>query len=191
MQKDPEIVFHHVDRSDAVEQKIRDRLERLERYGDTIVSCRVVVDQPHRHKNKGNIFKVGVELKVPGKQLIVNHSPEDDHSHEDLYVAIRDAFDAAERQLKEYGERRRGDGERREGPPRGTVARLFPDEGYGFITPQTGSGHVYFHENSIVNDAFESLEVGTPVRYHEEEGEEGPQASSVHVLGKHQTVPGS
>lgn len=191
MQKDPEIVFHKVDRSDALEQKISQRIERLERYADNIISCRVAVDCPHRHKNKGNLYDVAVELKVPGKQLVVNRSPDDDHSHEDVYVAIRDAFDAAERQLKEYSDRQKNEVKTPEGPPRGTVARLFPDDGYGFITPQTGSGHVYFHQNAVVNESFEALEVGTPVRFNEEEGEDGPQASAVHVLGRHQTVPGT
>lgn len=192
MQQDPELVFHNVDRSDAVEQKIRERLERLERYADEIISARVVVDCPHRHKRTGNLYQVGIEVGLPGEDVHVHRNSDDDHSHEDVYVAIRDAFDAAERQLKRRTETRRGDSRRqRSGLTQGAVARLFPDEGYGFITPQAGNGHVYFHEHAIVDGDFEDLEVGTPVRYHEDEGEEGPQASTVHVLGEQETIPGT
>ena len=195
MQKDPEVTFRDVEASDALRQKIDQRIARLERYVDEIIGCRVVVDTPHRHKKKGKIYRVSIDVTVPGDEIVVNRNPEDDHSHEDVYVSVRDAFEAAERQLKEYASRRRGDDKRHRGDStsstQGTVSRLFPEEDYGFITPRLGSGHVYFHANSLVDADFQEIEVGTPVRYHEEEGDEGPQASTVHVLGEQETVPGS
>lgn len=194
MKKDPEIAFRDIDASEAVEAKIRERIERLERYTDELIGCRVVVETPHRHQNKGKIYKVSLELSVPGENIFVNRNPEDDQSREDIYVSIRDAFNAAERQLKEFSERRRGQTKQPQPDTvisRGTVSRLFPDEDYGFITPKTGGAHIYFHANAIVDEEFESLEVGTPVRFHEEEGDEGPQASSVHVLSEQETIPGS
>ena len=190
MQQPPTISFRDIDASDAVEQKIRDRIERLERYVSEIISCRVVVETPHRHKKKGKIFKTSIDISVPGSEIVVNRNPEDDHSHEDIYVSIRDAFAAAERQLKEYAERQRGEVKSSARPPEGVVDRIFPDEGYGFIDPRTGGAHVYFHENAVVDASFEELEVGSPVRFVVEEGDEGPQASSVHVLSEQETVPG-
>lgn len=190
MKQSPSITFRDIDRSDAVEQKIRNRIDRLERYGSEIISCQVVVETPHRTRKSGKIYKVSVDLTVPGDEIVVNRNPEDDQSHEDVYVAIRDAFDAAERQLKEYAERRRGDVKRPNQPPPGVVDRLFPDEDYGFIDPKTGGAHVYFHRNSLVGASFDDLEEGTPVRFTEEAGDEGPQATSVHVLSDASVVGG-
>lgn len=193
MQQEPEIAFRGVESSDVVEAKIRERIERLERYVDDIISCRVVVDTPHRHKKKGKIYQVAIDISVPGDLIVVNRNPEDDHSHEDVYVSIRDAFSAAERQLKEYAERRRGQTKAKSSSAgaEGTVSRLFPAEGYGFITPNEGGAHVYFHENAVVDGSIDDMEVDTPVRYHEEPGEEGPQASSVHILSEQERVPGT
>ena len=185
MQQSPEIIFRDIESSDAVINKVRERIERLERYVPEIISCRVVIAVPHRKKRTGRLYNVTLDVSVPGDQILVNRNPERDQSHEDVYVAIRDAFKAAERQLKEYNERRRGQIKSHEGHPRGIVDRLFEDDGYGFITPREGGGHVYFHENAIVDADFEE-----PVSFHEEEGEKGPQASTVHVLSDREVVPG-
>jgi len=98
-----EISFHNMDRSDAVEAKVRERAEKLERYFGHITSCRVVVEAPERRHTKGNLFQVKIEIGVPSRPpLIVNRHPGDKHTHEDVYVAVRDAFDAARRQLEDY-----------------------------------------------------------------------------------------
>lgn len=191
MQNEPEISFRDIEPSDAVRSKIQERIERLERYSDDLIGCRVVVGTPHKSKSKGRIYQVSINLEIPGKDLVANRHSEEDHSHEDIYVAIRDAFDAIERQLKEWSEKRRGQVKKHDSQPQGTVSRLEPDEDHGFITPRTGSGHVYFHRNAVLGADFEDLEVGTPVKYHEEEGDEGPQASTVHVLSDVETIPGS
>ena len=107
----------------------------------------------------------------------------DHYSHEDIYVAIRDAFDATQRRLADYAQRQRGDVKPREAPPVVRVTKLFPTEGYGFITTLDGR-EIYFHKNSVLNDAFDRLEVGSEVQYVEEEGEKGPQASTVRLVRK-------
>lgn len=191
MQKQPEIVFRDIESSDAIRSKIEVRIERLERYTDDLIGCRVVVETPHKHQKQGRIYQVAVDLTVPGDEIVANRHPGDDHSHEDVYVALGDAFDAAERQLKEWAERRRGAVKEHATRPQGTISRLEPDEDHGFITPRTGSGHIYFHRNALIDAGLEDLEVGDPVEYHEEEGEKGPQASTVHVLSDTETVPGS
>ena len=111
-----EIVFRNMDRSDAIEARIREKAERLERHSENITRCRVAVEAPHRHQNHGKLYKVGIEIGVPGKQLIVNHSGPIDQAHEDVYVAIRDAFAAATRQLEDHVRIRRGNVKTHESP---------------------------------------------------------------------------
>ena len=76
---------------------IKSKTKKLERFYDKIIACRVVVETPHRHKNQGSLFNVSIDLSVPGSELAVKRE-----AHEDIYVAIRDAFEAARRQLLHY-----------------------------------------------------------------------------------------
>src|SRR5690606_13269610 len=100
-----QIVFRHLDPSDAIEAKVRERAEQLERYADDIMSCRVVVEAAHKPRHRGRLYHVRVDLKVPGAEIVASREPEMDHAHEDVYVAIRDAFDAARRRLEDYERR--------------------------------------------------------------------------------------
>jgi ribosomal subunit interface protein len=109
MQAPLEIVFHQVDRSPAVEDAVRERVAKLERIAPDITSCRVTIEAPHKHHHQGNLYAVRVDLRYPGSELVVNRSPSADHAHEDVYVALRDAFKAARRQLQDYQRVRRGD----------------------------------------------------------------------------------
>ena len=104
-----QITFRQMDSSPAVEEAIAKREEKLDQYHDRIMSCRVVVHAPHRHHHKGKLFAISVDLKVPGGEIAVNRSTAEDHAHEDIYVAIRDAFDAIERQLEDFARRHRGE----------------------------------------------------------------------------------
>jgi ribosomal subunit interface protein len=97
-----QITFRDFERSDALETHIREKAEKLETYFEPIMSCRVVVEMPHQHKNQGKLFNVRIDIGVPGSEIVVNR-----HKHEDVYVALRDAFDAARRQLEDYGRRLR------------------------------------------------------------------------------------
>ena len=108
MQIPLEISFRHMDPSAAMEAVIREKAAKLERYFDRVVACRVVVEAPHRRHTKGKLFSVGVTVAVPGKDLVANHTGGNNHAHEDAYVAIRDAFDAAGRQLEDYARKMRG-----------------------------------------------------------------------------------
>lgn len=179
-----QVHFRNVDRSDAVEANVREHAERLERYCDNIISCRVTVEAPHKHHNKGNVYRVSVDVRTPGGESVANRRTDKHHAHEDVYVAVRDAFDAARRQLQDRQRKRRGKVKHHEVPPHGRVTELFPAEDYGRITDSAGR-EIYFHRNSLVNGDFEDLTVGTEVRYVEESGEKGPQASSVRLIGKH------
>ena len=103
-----QITFRHMQPSDSVEVAIRKRASELERFHPRIVGCHVVFEQGHRHQNKGRLFHVRIDLKVPGGTLCVGHEQQDAHAHEDAYVAIRDSFDAMRRQLEDFVRRQDG-----------------------------------------------------------------------------------
>ncbi|MDX1488117.1 MAG: cold shock domain-containing protein, partial [Acidiferrobacterales bacterium] len=103
-------------------------------------------------------------------------------AHEDVYVALRDAFAAARRQLGDYARRRRGDTKVHPVATAARVLQIFPAQDYGFLRTDDGRD-IYFHRNSLVGADFDHLDPGMEVRYVEEQGQEGPQAISV-TLGK-------
>jgi len=102
MQTPAKISFRNFEHSDAVEARVLEKIAKLETFYDRIVGCSVVVEAPHRHHTKGKLYHVHIMLTLPGGELSVNRDPHDDHGHEDVYVAIRDAFEAARRQLKRH-----------------------------------------------------------------------------------------
>lgn len=175
------VTFRGMESSEAVSINIEERTEKLERVFDRITSCHVIVELPHRHKNKGKLFDIKIELAVPGDVIVVNRAPSENHAREDIYVALRDAFNTARRQLEDYAKKRRKEVKTRQEVPRAKVIKLFSEEDYGFLETANGR-EIYFHRNSVI-DNFDRLEVGSRVRFVEEKGEEGPQASTVERLG--------
>jgi len=109
MQSPLQIVFRDVAGSKAIEARIREKVEMLEKHSDKIVSCRVTVSGPHKSKNKGGLYDIRLEVAMPREEIVVTKNHNGDHSHEDLYVTVRDAFDAARRQIKEWVQRNRGE----------------------------------------------------------------------------------
>jgi ribosomal subunit interface protein len=99
-----EITFRDFEPSDAVREAIHLKTQKLSKFFDKIVNCHVTVSAPHRHKSKGKKFHIQIELNVPGKSIIVSHDPGDHDAHEDFYITLRDAFNAAEKQLKHFVE---------------------------------------------------------------------------------------
>lgn len=106
MQNPLQIVFRDIPSSEAIDAEVRKRVAKLEKLCGDMVACKVSVEADGKHKTHGNMFKVRVDITVPGNELVV-----DGHhtTHEDAYVAVRDSFDAAARQLEEYVQRRRRD----------------------------------------------------------------------------------
>ena len=172
MQLPVQISSRNLNLSPAAEQNIRDKAAKLEQFYDRIMGCRIMVEAPHRHHNKGVQYRVRIDLTVPEEELVARAEDED------LYVAIRDAFDAMRKQLTAFVERRRGEVKRHEASERGRIVRIFPDRGFGFLETPDGR-EIYFHKNSVVQASFGRLQVGDEVRFHEEMGIKGPQASSV------------
>jgi cold shock CspA family protein len=189
MQSPLQITFRGIEPSEAIERRIRARAAELERFSDDITGCHVTVDLPHRRHQQGNLYRTRIDIRLPDEAIVVGQERRHDHAHEDVNVAIRDAFDAAVRRLEDYARKRRGQVKRHEAPTHGRVARLFPDEEYGFVTMPDGTD-VYFHAHSVPGGGFDALEVGDEVRcvIAEGEGEKGPQASAVVPIGKHHIV---
>lgn len=187
MQTPIKITFRHMDSSAAIEAKIRERAAELEHFYDRITGCHVVVEAIQQRHNQGNLYRVAIDLSVPGAELVANRAPGEHHAHEDAYVALRDAFDAIRRQLEDHARRMRGDTKTHETPPHGHIREVFPGENYGIIASADGR-EIYFHRHSLLNVSLEELHPGDEVRFAEEAGEQGPQASSVTIVGKHHIV---
>jgi ribosomal subunit interface protein len=189
MQIPLQISFRNMDASDAVEADIREKVARLDRFHERITSCRVMVEAPHRHHHKGNLYDIRIDITVPGEEIVVQRSGPENQAHEDVYVAVRDAFNAATRRLQDHVRRTTGRVKAHQVPVHGTVVRLFRDKGYGFIETPEG-GEIYFHRDSVVDGSFEDLDVSQEVRLVVAygESEHGAQASTVRPVGKHHLI---
>lgn len=194
-----QITFRNMSPSTVVEEWIQSEAAKLDEFYDRITGCRVVVELPNRRHKWGSLYHVRVDLTVPGGELIVKREPslrtslqqvrgdrmrkhlEVKAPHRELRQAIDDAFKAAGRRLQDYARRQRGDVKAHEHAPRARVSKLIPAEGYGFLeTP--GGREIYFHEHSVLGDGFRRLQLGTVVTFVEEQGERGPQASTVRLV---------
>jgi cold shock CspA family protein len=200
-----QITFRNMPHSDSIEAFIREKAAQLDKYYDHVMACRVVVEVPHRHHRRGPHSHVRIDLTVPGGEIVVKREPslysgrkqaeagecakcsETATSHKHVRVAIREAFDLARRRLQDYGRRQRAEVKTHEGMPRGRICRLDKDRGFGYIETQEGR-EIYFHRNSVIGGGFESLGVGMEVIYVEEEGEKGPQASTVRLADDHRKI---
>lgn len=185
MQQPIRITFKEMEPSDAVEKWVENRAAKLEKFYEPIVHCNVVIEAPHRHSHHGRLYAVRIDITVPGDEIVVSHQGPNDHAHEDVYVALRDAFRAARRQLQGRAQKRRRQVKRHELPRHAQVTKHYLAEDYGFLEG-SDEVEVYFHRNAVLNAAFDDLRIGSLVRYvlAEAEGEAGPQASTVELIGK-------
>jgi ribosomal subunit interface protein len=179
MQKALQLTWNHVRPSEAIADHVRDHVARLERHFARITGCAVTFEARSRHhRQSGSQYRVRIVLTVPGARLVVGRDPDEGDAHADLYAAVNVAFDEARRQLQDHAERADRRVKAHAAPPIARVDRLFPQDGYGFLRTPDGR-EVYFHERSVLNGGFRRLQVGAVVRFAEELGEEGPQASTV------------
>lgn len=190
MQIPPEISFHNCAGSAAVEDVIRDHIERLERIYGHMTTCRVRVDQRNQNSTDTIPPVVRIEISVPGhKDIVVAHEP--DHLQRkyqapELQNAINEAFRVAERRLSKYKDKLTDHGTadmRHEAAQeyRGQVAELTPGEDFGFLMTKEGA-LLYFHRNSMLSGDFDRLHRGDEVSYVEAMGDNGPTASKVRVV---------
>jgi cold shock CspA family protein len=181
MQVPLEIAFHNLQSSQTLEREIRKRTEKLEsRYG-RLTACRVRIEVPHRSHRTGDLIDVRIELSVPGRELVVTNGARharERYSAPGPLTVIREAFKAAERQLKDFKRQIGGEVKRHDTMFLGRVTQLNPDEDHGFLLSTDGS-QLYFHRNSVLSGDFDQLAVGDAVHYVETVGDTGPIASKV------------
>lgn len=194
-----QVTFDNIAADAALEAEVRELAARLERYYSPITSCRVLVEMLGRHIH-GNLYHVRIDLGLPGGEIVVETEPdlhaglqdtredrirksgEVSRLHRSPKRAILDAFGEMRRRLQDYARKQRGDVKRRAEPlVRGSVNQLHPAEGYGFIlTPD--DRQVYFHRDAVLGGRFNVLRDGAAVRFCEEAGEQGPQATTVKLV---------
>jgi ribosomal subunit interface protein len=175
-----QVTFRHMEPSAALEARIRALAQRLDRFSGHVMHCHVTVEAPHQHQKQGQLYEVRIDLTVPQAEIVAHREHRARHSHEDVYVALRDAFRAVRRQLEDYEREHRQDVKHHESGLHGRVSELYPAEDFGRIESSDGRS-IYFHRHSVLGEDFERLTTGTPVRFVEEPGDHGPQASTVHV----------
>jgi cold shock CspA family protein/ribosome-associated translation inhibitor RaiA len=202
MKSQTQITFRNMKPLEAIEEWIRAEAAKLDTFYSQLMGCRVTVEVPHRHHRKGSLYHIRIDLTVPRGEIVVKREPSlstrarqlgereiKKHSevkipHKDLRLAINDAFKAAGRRLQDYARRQRGDIKSHALLPEARVSKILQHEGYGFLTSDDGR-EIYFHKNSVLGRAFPRLKVGTTVRFVEEPGEKGPQASTVRIVPQH------
>jgi cold shock CspA family protein len=201
MKSQLQITFRNMKPSTEVEDWIHAEADKLDTFYSQVMGCRVAVEVPHRHHRKGSSYHIRIDLTVPGGEIVVKREPslnararhlgereskkqaEVKATHKQLRQAINDAFKAAGRRLQDYARRQRGDIKSPSLLPEGRVSKILPQESYGFLTSDDGR-EIYFHKNSVLGRAFPRLKVGTAVKFVEEPGEKGPQASTVRIVSK-------
>jgi ribosomal subunit interface protein len=169
----PQVTIRDLPSSPALEDHLRKKAQKLNQYCHKINSCRIVLTIPQKHKHNGKLYCVRIDLTVPGKELVVNRKMD-----EDVYVAIRDAFHAAERKLETYERKRRGDVKNHENLSRGFIKKLFLDDGYGFIEGIDGNEY-YFSMTNVSYPSFPQLELGDLVQFLSIPSGDGVQAHRI------------
>jgi cold shock CspA family protein len=184
MQIPLKINFHGLDRSEALEASVREWAAKLDSVYPRIQRCEVAIEAPHRHQRQGRQFHVRIDITVPDGEIVVSRDPGPAQAHEDPFVAVRDSFRAARRQLDDHVRRHlRGDVKTHEGPAHGRVTFLDAEREWGTLEADDGRP-IYFHRNSVLGGV-EKLELGHEVRFAEEAGDKGPQATTVAPVGAH------
>lgn len=184
MQTPIELTFKHVEPTDDIKALVHEKADHLEKFFDGITSCHVYIRAPHQSQRKGNLYEVTIEVRVPGKELVVRHDQADVAEHEHLRVAVRDAFAAMATELKRWKQQISGDVKVHDGPLQGKVVEIRYDDDFGQIMA-TDNRLIYFHRNSVVDGRFDELKPRDTVELVVQTGESaiGPQASTVRPIG--------
>ena len=184
MQTQPQVSFDDIPIDEAVRDAVLRHIDELESTSDRITGCHVVVAQPHRHHRAGRLYSVRIDLIVPGAEIVVNRNHPLDHAHEDVFVALRDSFNAVRRQLEDHVRHLRGAEKPHTPRAMGRVTQIFSLQGYGFLETPDGR-EIYFHQHALSENDFRMVDVGSTVRFSVEEGDEGPQAAHVQLVHPH------
>ena len=171
------IESRNVEMTPRWKKEIEERMEKLQAGHDDIMHARVTLTKNPHHKKSKNVAEALVVVTLPGRPALTSRKEE-----KTFEEAIRAAFFSIDIELRKYREKRASKDVRLSPIPlRGVVCKLFPKEGFGFIL-QEGGGEVYFHKNAVHGMEFDHLEDGTEVTFNIEEGEKGPQATTVNPV---------
>ena len=180
-----QIQFVDVSSSEAIEARIQERIEKLERFFSFITTCNVRVRARRHSGRKIAGFDVQIEARIPNSEVFVNHKPGEVRAQADIYLAVRNAFDAMERRLSDTVRKMRGQVKIHDGPPQGRITKLFQADGYGFVSLADGK-ELYFHRNAVADDGFDDLAEGSAVSIAETDTPEGPHATYVKPINNMQ-----
>lgn len=184
----PEVTYRGIDKSEAIDNLIHQKMAKLEQVCDHISSCHVVVEKAQERPRNKSPYRVRLDITIPpGHELVAESSLAVGKQYVGLDTVIRDAFDKAWRQVRDLSrQQREHDVAQTSEDVQDSVAlvtKLFPEQDYGFIKT-LGGEDIYFHRNSVIHNDFERLEIGTGVRFEAVEGEQGLQASTVQIVDK-------
>ena len=175
-----DVTYRGFEPTDSDRHAVAAAAQKLERFYDRITAVRVVADIPHCHHRTGRHYQVRIGLTLPGAELVVARDPADCAGHASLRGAAQASFAEMRRQLQDQVRVQRHDVKRPVRMAEGYVVVLHQSQDHGFL--EAGDGRwIYFHRNAVLEGGWNRLEVGTPVRFAEEAGEGGPQASTVAV----------
>jgi cold shock CspA family protein/ribosome-associated translation inhibitor RaiA len=185
MQTPIEIEYQGMEARPHIQAALAKHVADLDQRFGRVTACRVVLKAPGGHHKTGGLYEVNIRLALPeGREVNVGRTAQADERHSDLDFAINDAFKRARRQLQDHARELQGQVKHHESSPIGTVVQLDPFGEFGLL--ESGDGQeIYFHRNSVLDDDYSRLAVGSRVTYAEEMGEKGPQASTVKLMGKH------
>lgn len=176
---DLQITIPNFEHTEALDNQIRKHAEKLQKYFTEIHLCHVVVKYASKQHHKGNLFDIRLNITVPGKEIAINRE-----ANQDFSIALRDAFNAAKRQLEDYARLQRGEIKTHEPLQFGIIDELFAEDGYGYIQSRDTTERFYFDSNNAAHPSFEHFKVGDEVKFTPDFGAEGPRAKRV-SLGKH------
>lgn len=176
-----QITFRRMEPSPAMEARIRELAARFDKFGNDIMRCHVIVERPDRHKHQGRLFDVTIDMTLADGEIAIRRAHPADPTHEDPYAALSGAFQAARHKLEDYERKRHHDVKIPAGPAHGWIRELDAEHDSGRIESDDGRS-IYFHRNSVIGGRFKDLRTGTEVRFSEEPGDKGPQASTVHLV---------
>ena len=176
-----QITFRHMDPSPALEARIRELAARFDRFSEHIMRCHVIIEPLPHHQHQGALYDFRIDITLPGAEIAIRHAVRPTTLMRIRTSRSADAFRAARRKLEDYERKRRGDVKSHVQPALGWICELDTEHDSGRIETEDGR-LIYFHQHSMVGDRFQDLRPGTKVRFVEEAGDLGPQASTVQVI---------
>ena len=181
MQIPLDIDYRNVNKTEALEDRIRERVAKLDRLSDKLSSCHVSVEKLHQHQDSGRRFRVRLVLHhPPGQEVVVDRNSSGGDVHQEAHQVVDEVFDTAERKLKRLLDKLHGDVKSHpQQEPSAVIVEIDHEKGEGRLRTLEGR-ELFFNDETSV-DEFRHLDVGDGVSFIEGHTEEGPYANSVRL----------